>query len=123
MGASATKTDRLPTTERVKKVDFVYYLIDAGLLANLPAHMCNIYPVPSRYCNRRTHLHKDLVDIVESLMLTYGNANFIAKHMVSQLGKKYTNQVSTYLSKGPISSYPKEKDWMQKRFPPSGETL
>jgi hypothetical protein len=96
---------------------------DAGLLVNLPAHVRNIYPVPPRYCNGRTHLHKDLVDIVESLMLTYGNADFIAKHMVSQLGKKYENQVSTYLSKGPTSSYPKEKDWMQKRFPPSGETL
>jgi hypothetical protein len=56
-------------------------------------------------------------------MLTYGNTDFIAKHMVSQLGKKYENQVSAYLSKGPTSSYPKEKDWMQKRFPPSGETL
>jgi hypothetical protein len=98
---------------------------DAGLLANLPAHVREIYPVPPRYCNGRTHLHKDLIDIVESLMLTYGNADFIAKHMVSQLGKKYENQVATYLSKGkgPTSSYPKEKDWMQKRFPPSGETL
>jgi hypothetical protein len=96
---------------------------DAGLLNNLPAHVREIYPVPPRYCNGRTHLHKDLVDIVESLMLTYGNADFIAKHMVSQLGKQYENQVATYLSKGPTSSYPKEKDWMQKRFPPSGETL
>jgi hypothetical protein len=96
---------------------------DAGLLVNLPAHVRDIYPVPPRYCNGRTHLHKDLVDIVESLMLTYGNADFIAKHMVGQLGKKYENQVSTYLSKEPTSSYPKEKDWMQKRFPPSGETL
>jgi hypothetical protein len=97
---------------------------DTGLLVNLPAHVRNIYLVPPRYCNGpRTHPHKVLVDIVESLMFTYGNADFIVKHMVSQLGKKYENQVSTYLSKEPTSSYPKEKDWMQKRFPPSGETL
>lgn len=110
---------------------------DGRLLHRLPEHMRSIYPVPPKYAknggfdvssdesirNGGFHLHKDVIQVMESVFKTYGNGDMLSTHMLQSLGRNFIHKVSTYLSKEPNKAFVSFVDFVNDFWPPSGKTL
>ena len=92
---------------------------DGQLLHMLPAHVSATYPVPPRYATSGPfHLHNEVVTFLDSVMKTYGNAEFVSAHLVQNLGRFYQTKLATYLSRNPAASFPSWSQFPTKRWPP-----
>ena len=110
---------------------------DGRLLNLLPAHVSSNYPVLPKYAkngsfdmandeyrrNASFHLHRDVTQVLERVMETYGNGDMASVHMLQSLGRHYTNKVRTYLSKAPTKSFVSPAEFINGFWPPSGQTL
>ena len=98
-----------------------------GRLLNLLApHVRRAYPVLPRYAankNATFHLHKDQSQVLESLMKTYANADFISISLQRAQALFYTDKVESFLSQNVKASYPKFAEFIGHNFVPSGSTL
>ena len=100
-----------------------YKANDGRLLALLPAHIRNIYPVAPTYATGAFHLTSDLSDDLEDNMMTYANAEVVSKRMYKKKGQQYTKSVDTYLSQQPTKDYLTEKEYFKNMYPPSDQSL
>ena len=96
---------------------------DGRLLHLLDAHVRETYPVQPRYAQVLFHLNTELSDIVDSVMKTYGNAEFVSCQMVAQQGRFCQRKVHSYLSMDVIHPYPDYETWRQDIHPPMPETI
>ena len=96
---------------------------DGRLLHLLDAHVRDTYPVLPRYAHGQFHFNTELSDIVDSVMKTYGNAEFVSRQMVAQQGRFYQRKVLSYLSMDVLHPYPDYETWRQDIHPPMPETI
>ena len=96
---------------------------DGRLLHLLSPHIRETYPVLPRYAQGQFHLRTDLSDAVDSVMKTYGNAEFVSRQMVAQQGRFYERKALSYLSMDVIHPYPDYEMWRQDVHPPTPETI
>jgi hypothetical protein len=96
---------------------------DGELLATLPAHVRNMYPVDPRYASGTFHLHKDITDGLDSFMTTYVNAGFVSKLLYKKRGIVYTEKCMTYLSQNPKIDFVSYDDFKGSTYPPSANSL
>ena len=96
---------------------------DSRLLHLLDAHVRETYPVQPRYAQGQFHLSTDLSDVVDSVMKTYRNAEFLSRQMVAQQGRFYERKILSYLSMDVVHPYPDYEMWRQDIHPPSPETI
>ena len=96
---------------------------DGRLLAQLPTHLSSIYPVKPVYATGAFHLHNDITEEFDNLMITYANGTKLSNMMYRRLGMSYEKKVSTYLSQNPSKDFATFHDFIQGVFPPSGKTL
>ena len=73
---------------------------DGKLLIMLPEYIRNAYPVEPKFASDTTNFHidRDWTDIIEELMLTYGNGDLISKMMYARRNRDYTRKLSEYLA-------------------------
>ena len=69
------------------------------------------------------HVNQDLSDDIETLMLTYANANMVSNKLYKQLGQQCTRRAATYLSQCPCQDFITYDLFLSGVFPPSGQTL
>ena len=104
---------------------------DGELLCQLPHWMQASYPVRPQYATtKQFHLSNHASDLLERLMLTYGNGPMTAKYMYEKLGKTYVTAETVYYSQAkqagvtvgsPLLSF---QDWVgDLSFLPTGEQL
>jgi len=96
---------------------------DGRLLQLLPDHVRRTYPVPPRYATGLYHLHKIIVEVIESNLKTYANADFVSSHLHRRQGRKYCDKVATYLSQEAVKSFVDFDDFIGNTRPPSGSSL
>ena len=96
---------------------------DGRLLHLLDAHVRDTYPVLPRYAHGQFHFNTELSDIIDSVMKTYGNAEFVSRQMVAQQGRFYQRKVLSYLSMDVLHPYPDYETWRQDIHPPMPETI
>jgi hypothetical protein len=63
------------------KCKIKYEANDARLLWVLEADVSNSYPVLPNYANGTFHFHKDLTDLMNGFMRTYGNGSWFGKQL------------------------------------------
>jgi hypothetical protein len=56
----------------------------------LEADFSNSYPVFPNYANGTFHLHKDLTNLMDGFMRTYGNGSWFGKQLHRKMGVPYT---------------------------------
>ena len=73
---------------------------DGRLLHQLPHWMQNSYPVSPKYATTISKFQctKDLTDLLERMMITYGNGPMLAKYLYEKLGKEYVAAETAYYS-------------------------
>ena len=78
----------------------VVHANDGELLHQLPHWMTESYPVRAKYAttSKNHHCTRDLTDILERLMITYGNAPVLSKYLYEKLGKEYVAHELAYYS-------------------------
>jgi hypothetical protein len=94
------------------------------LLAQLPPHIRNAYPVEPRYATGTFHLSKKTSDWLEDLIVTYGNGEFISKSLYQRLNKVYLEYVDSYYEQcvylglhNKVKKYPDFKEWVGEYYP------
>ena len=113
-----------------------YEANDAAVLSVLPIHIRKAYPVDPKYADNTMtfHIDKGLSQILEELMLTYGNGDKVSKMIFNTLTKQYSDRFTEYLSEwknirmlsqieGPTPLYPLLFGEFITTYPPSEETL
>jgi hypothetical protein len=96
---------------------------DGRLLASLPTHLMSIYPVHPMYATGIFHLHRDLSDEMDNLMITYANGTKLSNMMFRRMGNAYEQKLSTYLSQQPTENFVSFNEFVKGSYPPSGRTL
>jgi len=100
-----------------------------SLLLQLPPHLRRAYPVEPRFAisGFNFHLSKDVTSNLRGAMLTQGSGDNESKMLYRKSREKFTEAVTTFLSKLPDATNPHQqfpitfKDWC--RFPPGGDQL
>jgi hypothetical protein len=113
---------------------------DAPLLLSLPEYVRHAYPVDTKYAGVGStfHLMRSASDMLEDLMLTYGNGDLVSKMLRRAIDNDYLHRLQSYLSywrtmRRSIESrgescdmatplYP-DKDTDFASLPPTGATL
>jgi hypothetical protein len=96
---------------------------DARLLWLLDADVSNSYPVLPNYANGTFHFHKDLTDLMDGFMRTYGNGSWFGKQLYRQMGVQYTRTYETYLSRKCTTQYLGKMEFTGKIWPPSSTDI
>jgi len=99
---------------------------DPSLLCSLPPHMRQKYPVEPRYANGGFHLTVGASDELESIMVTYGNADFFAKKLYQSAANQFCRHLECWASIHPTRNGRHYKiglhEWLG-RLPPTGESI
>jgi hypothetical protein len=70
---------------------------DARLLWLLDAGVSNSYPVPPpNYAKGTFHFHKDLTNLMDGFMRTYGNGSWFGKQLFRKMDVQYTRTCENY---------------------------
>eukprot|EP00542_Grammatophora_oceanica_P006324 CAMPEP_0194069876 /NCGR_PEP_ID=MMETSP0009_2-20130614/87876_1 /TAXON_ID=210454 /ORGANISM="Grammatophora oceanica, Strain CCMP 410" /LENGTH=420 /DNA_ID=CAMNT_0038723101 /DNA_START=256 /DNA_END=1515 /DNA_ORIENTATION=- len=96
---------------------------DGKLLSSLPTYLRCMYPVNPIYATGGFHITEALSQLLENLMVTYANGDFVSKMLYQELGREYTRKVATYLSLSPTRDFAGEREYESGIFPPSGKSL
>jgi len=98
---------------------------DGRLLQLLPAHMAAAYPVPPRFATETGgfHLHKDAIQFLEHMLMTYGNGDQFSIFLLRSLADRYLEKARTYLSQSPTKPFPNFFEFTNKKWPPNGQSL
>jgi hypothetical protein len=100
-----------------------YEANDVLLLWVLDADNSNAYPVLPNYANGTFHFHKDLTDLMDGFMQTYGNGSWFGKQLYWQIGV-HTRTYETYLSrKCATTQYLGKMEFTGKIWPPSSTDI
>jgi len=83
----------------------------------------NIYPVCPVYATGAFHLHCDITEEMDNLMITYANGTKLSNMMFRRLGISYDTKVATYLSQQPTENFATFEEFIKGSYPPSGRTL
>ena len=112
-----------------------YAANDATLLLQIPPHLRRAYPVEPRFAlsGFNFHLSKDVTSNLCGAMLTQGSGENVSKSLYRKSREKYTEAVTTFLSKLPDATVLQEGQILQSfpmsfneewcRFPPGGDQL
>ena len=100
-----------------------YAANEGALLAMLPPHIREIYPVLPIYAQGGFHLTRDVSEDLREQMVTYANGDVVSKRLYKKLCLHYTNKIETYLSQEPNKDFISETSFIADVFPPSGKTL
>jgi hypothetical protein len=95
-----------------------YEANDARLLWALDADVSNSYPVLPNYANGTFHFHKDLTDLMDGFMRTYGNGSWFGKQLFRQMGVQYTRSCETYFSRKCGHQFLTKMEFTGKIWPP-----
>jgi hypothetical protein len=110
---------------------------EGNLLMCLPEYVRNAYPVDPKYASAVTtwHIDRATSDMVEELMITYGNGDQLSKMLFTKMSKDYHHKRTEYLSywrdyqqceeivkKVATPPYPELHEYMTFK-PPSGHSL
>ena len=96
---------------------------DGKLLSSLPTYLRCMYPVNPIYATGGFHITEALSQLLENLMVTYANGDFVSKMLYQEMGREYTRKVATYLSLSPTRDFAGEREYESGIFPPSGKSL
>ena len=103
-----------------------YVANEARVLSQIPAHFRQTYPVDCRYATRDTfQLDKTLSGMLDTMMLTNGNANLMTKLIYRKQNQAYTDKLITYLSQDPVQDFVSHNGFRSSRdqWPPSPDRL
>jgi hypothetical protein len=96
---------------------------DARLLWLLDADVSNAYPVLPNYANGTFHFNKDLTDLMDGFMRTYGNGSWVGKQLFRKMGVQYTRSCDTYFSKKCRLPFLTQTEFTGKIWPPSSPDI
>jgi hypothetical protein len=96
---------------------------DGRLLWLLDADVSNAYPVLPNYANGTFHFHKDLTDLMDGFMRTYGNGSWVGKQLFRQMGVQYTRSCDTYFSRKCRHSYLGKMAFTGNIWPPASTDI
>ena len=73
---------------------------DGLLLISLPEYVRNAYPVDPRYAQKGStfHVNQGCSDLMDELMVTYGNGDLLSRTLFSKINKVYVRRLAEYLS-------------------------
>ena len=100
-----------------------YEANDARLLWVLEADVSNSYPVLPNYANGTFHFHKDLTDLMDGFMRTYGNGSWFGKQLHRKMGVQYTRSCETYFSRKCGHQFLSKMEFTGKIWPPSSTDI
>jgi hypothetical protein len=96
---------------------------DARLLWVLDADVSNSYPVLPNYANGTFHFHKDLTDLMDGFMRTYGNGSWVGKQLFRKMGVQYTRSCETYFSRKCRQPFLCKMEFTGKIWPPASTDI
>jgi hypothetical protein len=100
-----------------------YEANDAHLLWDWETDVSNSYPVLQNYANGTFHFHKDLTDLMEGFMRTYGNGSWFGKQLHRKIGVQYTRFCETYFSRKFGHQFLSKMEFTGKIWPPSSTDI
>jgi hypothetical protein len=95
-----------------------YEANDARLLWVLEADVSNSYPVLPNYANGTFHFHKDLTNLMDGFMRTYGNGSWFGKRLHRKMGVQYTRTCETYFCRKCGHQFLSKMEFTGKIWPP-----
>lgn len=103
----------------------------AEMLNTLPVFLRDSYPVHPKYAHGGSfHFSKKLSQLLEHLIVKYGNAEMFSRMLYHELNEEYRNRIDKYYdqciflkAKENILQYPTFLDWMGGHFPPDGSKI
>lgn len=102
---------------------------DGRLLAVLPPHVRNCYPVEMKYAGGASfHFHRDASLLFGETLLTYSNGDHLHRVMYRAMNNEYTRRATEYFSlwcnvPGTPPPFPKDIGVFFKVYPPMGERI
>jgi hypothetical protein len=93
------------------------------LLNSLSPFVRSAYPVHPRYAVGSFHLSKNTSDLLEDLMITYGNGEHFSRSMYQRLNYEYLNRIDTYydqckmMQHKNVLEYPQLCEWTGQQYP------
>ena len=101
---------------------------EGELLVKLPEFAALAYPVEPKYARGKSHVSRTATaNIMEELMLTYGNGELCSRLLYGAINKDYTIRVLNYLSwckstnNQPETYYPARDGGLIVKYPPLGQ--
>jgi len=105
---------------------------DADVLLAIPQCLSIQYPVEPKHAlsNHSLHLEKETTEVVDSLMLAYGNGEMCSRLLYNSINRSFLDRVASYYSFHKANPKPIqvnkciEKDGVYiKQHPPLGDTV
>jgi len=102
------------------------------VLLSLPAYLANQYPVETKFAlpNHSFHMTRDATDVLDQLMLTYGNGEMCSKLLYTSINTTYIRKITDYISypqahrgSETVAPYIVKDGVYIKQYPPWGETI
>jgi hypothetical protein len=97
------------------------------LLNQLTPFIRDAYPVHPRYATGNFHMTKKTSDLMEDLMITYGNGEYFSRSMYQRLNLEYLSRIDTYYDQNKwlqgknVAPYPPLNEWNGTYYPDGGK--
>jgi hypothetical protein len=104
---------------------------DGRLIYSLPEYIRDAYPVLPRYATGNFHISRSSSDLLEEVIMTYGNGDFVSRLLYGAINKDYLRRLELYLSHWKehngdgleCKPFPKKDSEYLTRYPPYGDSL